>query len=116
MTYSFKATFASPVAKDATNCFDAASGNHCFFEPFVPDGTIGMKQVDIAATKYWVLDEGLSLRFRADVLNLFNTYNWNDYDTWRGFVGDANANFGSRNGPGITTPTRTLKLSLGLSF
>ncbi|WP_440225308.1 TonB-dependent receptor [Dokdonella sp. MW10] len=116
VTYSAKATFASPTTKDATNCYDAANGNACFFDPFTPEGTFGTKQIDIAATKYWHVDDRISLRFRADVLNLFNTYNWNDYETWRGFVGDANANFGQRNGYGITTPTRTFKLSVGASF
>ncbi len=116
MTYSAKATYSSPVAKDAVNCHDTTDFDNCFFDPFVPSGTFGIKQVDLAATKYWEVGKGVSLRFRADLLNIFNTYNWNDYDTWRGGPTDTNANFGNRNGFGITTPTRTLKLSVGASF
>jgi len=116
MTYSAKATFASPVAKEAVNCFNAPDFNNCYFDPWVADGTFGQKQIDLAATKYWDVGEGIVLRFRADVLNVLNTYNWNDYDNWRGGPGEANPNFGNRNGFGITTPTRTFKLSVGASF
>ena len=114
--YSAKATFASPVPKEATNCSDAPNFNACFFDPYTPDGTFGTKQIDLAATKYWQLGDGIAIRLRADVLNVLNTYNWNDYETWRGGPGETNANFGNRNGPGITTPTRTFKLSAGISF
>ncbi|MBN8481745.1 MAG: TonB-dependent receptor [Xanthomonadales bacterium] len=114
--YSAKATFASPVPKEAVNCYDAANFNSCFFDPYTPSGSFGTKQIDLSATKYWDLGEGIAIRLRADALNVLNTYNWNDYDTWRGGPGDANANFGSRNGNGITTPTRTFKLSVGISF
>ncbi len=114
-TYSLKATYASPVAKEALNC-NAIGFDDCFFDPFVPDGTFGTKQVDIAATKYWDLGEGLVLRFRADVINLFNTYNYTDYETWRGGPNDPNPNFGNRNGNGISTSTRTFKMSVGASF
>ncbi len=116
VTYSAKATLASPTTKDAVNCSDAPNNNACFFDPFTPDGTFGTKQFDLSATKYWHVDDRISLRFRADILNLFNTYNWNDYDTWRGGPGETNANFGQRNGFGITTPTRQFKLSVGASF
>ena len=116
VTYSAKATFASPNAYEATNCYDAANFNDCAFDPFIPDSTFGTKQIDLSATKYWDVGEGIMLRFRADVLNVFNHYNWNDYDNWRGGPGEPNANFGNRNGNGITTPTRTFKVSFGASF
>ena len=114
--YSAKATFASPTTKDATNCSDAANFNTCFFDPYTPDGTFGTKQIDLAATKYWELGDGIAVRLRADVLNVLNTYNWDNYETWRGGPGETNPNFGNRNGNGITTPTRTFKLSAGISF
>ena len=114
--YSAKATFASPTTKDATNCSDAANWNACFFDPYTPDGTFGTKQIDLAATKYWELGDGIAIRLRADVLNVLNTYNWDNYETWRGGPGETNVNFGNRNGNGITTPTRTFKLSAGISF
>jgi outer membrane receptor protein involved in Fe transport len=116
VTYSAKATFASPVAKEATNCFNAPDFNNCYFDPFVPNGTFGQKQVDLSAAKYWDVGEGIVLRFRADVLNVFNTRNWNDYDTWRGGPGDANPTYGDRNGTSVTTLPRTFKISVGASF
>ncbi len=114
-TLSGKATYSSPVAKEGLNC-SAIGFDDCFFDPFTPAGTFGIRQVDLAATKNFEVGKGIGLRVRADILNIFNTYNWTDYDTWHGGPTDPNANFGNRNGKGISTPTRTLKLSIGASF
>lgn len=115
MTISAKATYASPVAKEGTNC-NAIGFNDCFFDSFTPAGTFGVRQVDLAATKNFDVGKGIGLRIRADILNIFNTYNWTDYDTWHGGPTDPNPSFGNRNGKGISTPTRTVKLSVGASF
>ncbi|MBL0163339.1 MAG: TonB-dependent receptor [Xanthomonadales bacterium] len=114
-TLSGKATYSSPIAKEGLNC-SAIGFNDCFFDPFSPAGTFGIRQVDLAATKTFEVGKGIGLRVRADILNIFNTYNWTDYDTWHGGPTDPNPNFGNRNGDGISTPTRTLKLSIGASF
>ena len=116
VVYSGKATYASPFAKDAVNCFDGADFNHCRFDPLVPSGTFGQRQIDLAASKNIDLGEGLGLGFRIDILNVFNYRNYTDYDTWRGGPNDANANFGNINGPGILDPTRTVKLSIRATF
>ena len=56
------------------------------------------------------------LHFRVDVLNLFNTHNWTDYDNWRGGPSDTNPTFGTINGLGVEFPTRTIKVSGRVSF
>lgn len=116
VTYSAKATVATPETLDATNCHNTPDFDHCYFDPFTPDKTIGFKQLDIAASKEWNLDDKMVLRFRIDVLNLLNARNWTDYDTWRGGPTDSNPTFGSVNGLGVQFPTRTLKVSGGISF
>jgi outer membrane receptor protein involved in Fe transport len=115
MLYSAKATVESPSTYDATNCFDAADFNHCFFDPYTPDGSFGRRQVDIAASKDWAFGGGYAIGFRIDVLNLFNTRNWNEYSLWRGTPGVADPTFGDR-GEGVLLPTRTLKATLGFSW
>ncbi len=114
-TISGKATYASPISKEGLNC-SAIGFDDCFFDPYSPAGTFGVRQIDLAATKVFEVGKGVSVRVRADILNIFNTYNWTDYDTWHGGPTDPNANFGNRNGIGISTPTRTVKLSIGASF
>ncbi|MEO8670103.1 MAG: TonB-dependent receptor [Tahibacter sp.] len=116
VTYSGKATYASPTPKEAVNCNDAPDFNNCFFDPFTPSGSFGQRQIDLAAQKNWNVDGSLVIRLRADVLNVFNNQNWTDYDTWRGGPNEPNANFGNRNGTGIIYPTRMFKLSIGLGF
>jgi outer membrane receptor protein involved in Fe transport len=116
MSLSGKLTLASPNPKDSTNCHDTTSFDNCFFDSFIPDGNIGLKQLDLALRKEWDTGAGLKLWARGDVLNVFNWRNWTDYDTWRGGPTDTNANFGNRSGDGIVFPTRTFKLSLGFSW
>lgn len=116
MLYSGKAIYASPVAKEAVNCFNAPNWDNCYFDPFVPSGTFGQRQIDLAVQKNIDLGDGFGLRFRFDVLNVFNYRNWTDYETWRGGPNEANANFGRVNGVGIIDPVRTFKLSVGATF
>lgn len=117
ITYSAKGQIASAEPKDATNCHDTPDFDHCFFDPFTPSARYGFRQLDLAATKMWNLDDKMQLRFRLDILNVFNRRNYTDFDTWRGGPSpDVNATFGQRNGPGISLPTRTIKISGGLSF
>jgi outer membrane receptor protein involved in Fe transport len=115
-TFSGKLVLASQVARDTVNCSDAASWNNCFFDPYYAKGTIGFKQVDLAVQKVFALGGDAQLRIRLDVLNVFNWRNWTDFDGWRGGPGETNPTFGSRNGDGITVPTRTLKLTAGFSW
>lgn len=117
ITASSKLTLASPTPKDSVNCHDTTSFDNCFFDSFIPRGTIGYKQLDVALQKEWDTGSNLKLRVRGDVLNVFNWRNWTDYDTWRGGPApDTNANFGRRSGDGIAYPTRTFKLTFGLDW
>jgi hypothetical protein len=116
-TFSSKLTLASQTARDTVNCHDGIDFNHCFFDPYMPEGTLGFKQFDLAVQKQFALGEDAQLRVRLDVLNVFNWRNWSDFDGWRGGPApDANPNFGKMNGDGITGPTRTLKLTAGFSW
>lgn len=116
VSLSGKLTLASPTPRDSTNCHDTTSWDNCFFDSFVPRGTLGVKQLDLAARKEWKMSDNLRFWVRLDALNVFNWRNWTDYDTWRGGPTDTNANFGNVNGPGIVWPTRTVKLSLGYNW
>ena len=116
VNFSGKLTLASPNPKDSVNCHDTTSFDNCFFDSFIPDGTIGFKQLDLAARKEWAMGDKVSFWVRVDALNVFNWNNWTDYDTWRGDPVNANQNFGMRTGNGIVFPTRTYKLSIGYSW
>ncbi|MGY0557052.1 MULTISPECIES: TonB-dependent receptor domain-containing protein [unclassified Lysobacter] len=116
ITVSAKLSLASPVARDATNCYAAATFDNCYFDPFIPDESIGFKQFDLALQKEWDTGSELRLWARADLINAFNWRNWTDYDNWRGGPDDPNLTFAERNGDGILLPTRTFKLSFGLDW
>lgn len=116
VTLSGKLTLASPTPKDAVNCFNAASFDNCFFDPYTPGDTIGFKQFDVAVRKEWDTGAGIKFYVRGDLFNAFNWRNYTDYDTWRGGPGSANANFGRRSGNGTVWPPRMLKVSVGFSW
>lgn len=75
----------------------------------------GKRQMDVALTKYiplgFINDEA-RLRFRVDVINLFNDRNYID------FVGNPSAvNYLQRSGNSVGgNPPRTLKLTAGFAF
>jgi hypothetical protein len=115
--FSGKLVLASHRPRDATNCNDAPSSDNCFYDPYEPEGTIGYKQFDAALEKRWNTGTDLSFKVRADVLNVFNWRNWNQFEGWRGAAGQPrNPNFGKRNGDETLWPTRTFKLSFGLDW
>lgn len=116
VTLSGKLTLASPTPKDAVNCFNAASFDNCFFDPYTPSDTIGFKQFDVAVRKEWDTGAGIKFYVRGDLFNAFNWRNYTDYDTWRGGPGSANPNFGERSGNGTVWPPRMLKVSVGFSW
>jgi outer membrane receptor protein involved in Fe transport len=113
---SGKFTIESPVVKDAVNCYAAADFDHCFFDAFEVDGTIGYKQLDLSAGKDFHFGDRYWFNLRADVLNVFNHKNWTDFETWRGGPGEPNPAFGSRNGLGTTYPPRLVKLSASFNW
>ena len=116
ITLSSKLSLATPTPRETVNCFDAPNFDNCFFDPYIPDTTIGFKQFDLALQKVWDTGSNVNFSVRADVLNVFDWRNWNDYEGWRGGPGSPNPNFEQRNGLGITGLTRTFKLSLGFNW
>ena len=108
---SGKLTYSSKQPKYGTNCLGGF--NACVFDQIV---TEAYRQVDLAVQKEFALGwHGSKLRIRADVLNVFNWYNWDGYDTWWGAPGDPNLNLGHPDGS-LIGPTRTFKLSVGFTF
>lgn len=114
LTFTGKLTLASQSPRYGTNCRDAADFQNCFFDWYEPDGTLGFKQFDIAVNKEWDTGSDIKFRVRADVLNVFDWVNYAGYDDWFGAPGEPNANFGTPNSQLL--PTRTFKLSFGLSW
>ena len=113
---SGKLTLSSHRPRYAINCRDTTDFNNCFFDPFTPEGSIGYKQFDLAAEKVWNTGTDVKLKVRADMLNVFNWRNWNQFTDWRGGPGETNPGFGQRSGDEILLPTRTFKLSFGLDW
>ena len=78
------------------------------------------RQIDLAATKSFKLPGG-DFSLRVDVLNLFNSVNWNQYNDWGGgpgnpqnFTGGDNGDLGKRTGTSL--PMRTVKLTARYTF
>jgi outer membrane receptor protein involved in Fe transport len=71
----------------------------------------GYRQMDLSATKYIpirFLSEEARLRFRVDIINLFNDQN---FASFNGLTGKRNL-----NAYNMEAPPRTIKLSAGFSF
>ena len=112
VTYSAKATFASALPRYLTDC-NEASWSQCHATFYTPDEDF--KQLDLAASKEFEVYGNVKLRFRADLLNVFNWSNYSGYDDWRGAPNEAqNPHFGVPTAAQL--PTRTLKFSLGLNW
>lgn len=117
VSFSGKLTVSTHRPRNATNCNDAASGDFCFYDPFIPDGSIGFKQFDMALEKRFDTGTDLGFKVRADVLNAFNWRNYNQFEGFRGDPGEPqNPRFAGRNGNEILLPTRTFKLSFGIDW
>lgn len=113
LTLSTKLTLESPKPRVGVNCLPG--GDACFVDWYRPEGTYGLRQWDLSLAKEWDTGSDVKLRVRADVLNVTNARNWAGYDDWWGFAGVPNPNFGRHNDD-IVLPTRTFKLSFGLSW
>jgi outer membrane receptor protein involved in Fe transport len=107
---SAKVTLASGLPKYGTNCLGGF--DHCIFDQVKGNA---YRQVDIAIGKEFPVGFGVRVRVRADILNLFNWYNYDGYDTWWGAPGSPNPTLGKPDGS-IIGPTRTFKLSLSATF
>lgn len=98
------------------------SNGDCVYTAFKPNtiGVLGYRQLDISfsknfATGNWV--QGSNMKIRLDVLNLFNTVNYDGVDEFIGYYdGDnhvpvSNSNFQKPNNS-LAGPTRTMKLGI----
>ena len=131
LTFSAKLIAQSPKPLSSTNRLSSPANGTCapitgsancgdlnaYYAPVTPDGTIGYKQFDLAAEKGFNLPGDFVFKLRADVLNVFNWRNWNQFDTnWGPAGGPQNPNVGKVSGNNIDDPTRTFKLSARLEW
>ena len=90
---------------------------YSFYDPVTPVYDIGYKQFDLAAEKRFNLPGNFAFKLRADVLNVFNWRNWNQFNTnWGPAGGPVNPDVGTLSGDNISGPTRTFKLSARLEW
>src|SRR5690606_6897444 len=91
-----KLSLDSGVAFQYTDCL--AGPDQCVFRRIEPDDA-EMRQLDLAVSKtfnYGFLPEESGLRVRLDVLNVFNTRNWRNFELFPGdLAGGPNPNFGN---------------------
>lgn len=112
---SGKLTWASPASHQFVNCLNG--NDQCFFDRVDPDEG-GFKQFDLALSKHIPTDylmDGSEFRIRFDVLNLFDTHNWRNFDLYPGSPTEANPNFGDPRRD-LAGPSRTAKFSVGWSW
>ncbi len=118
-TFSGKLTWSSPPGNTGLNCFEGVDPGACNvvgrFETYYFDDQ-DFKQLDLAVQKQWDTGGGVKFRVRGDLLNVTNERNYSDFGNFIGVGSVVNPSFGERTGEGITGPTRTFKLSFGLSW
>ena len=123
-TFSTKLTLASPVAKDVLNCVEPVAplpdgtpvdgcGNGRFEAGYFDDADF--TQWDIAVQREWDTGTDLRFRIRGDIFNVTNARNWTGFNTFKGLNGVVFDSFGTHNDD-IALPTRSFKLSFGLSW
>ncbi|MBF6024509.1 TonB-dependent receptor [Lysobacter niastensis] len=117
--FSTKVLWSSPIAKDILDCTEPtpAGLDNCAF------GTIDSAyfddadffQWDIAVQKSFDTGAGIKYMIRGDVFNVTDARNWSGFNNFRGVDGVIDANYGKHNDE-ITLPTRSFKLSFGISW
>lgn len=124
VTMSSKLTLQSHTPRAANNCLDSPQPPQpnylCHYDPVTPDGDIGYKRFDLALEKRWDTGTDLSFKVRADLINVFNWDNWNQFDLRYGLGSGGrlpvNPDLGERNGTEVIVPMRTFKLSFGFDW
>ncbi|GAA5072464.1 TonB-dependent receptor [Lysobacter panacisoli] len=119
-TFSTKVTWSSPIARDITDCLaptpDPALDNCAFGRidsAFFDDADFF--QWDLAVQKEFDTGAGLKYMVRGDVFNVTNARNWTGFQNFRGVDGVINPVYGDHTDE-ITLPTRSFKLSFGISW
>ena len=121
-TVGAKLTLASPIP-DANEAFFLppgvyfANGSNGLPVSIAPKNFFGYKELDLQVTKNFEVRDSLSLYVRVDMLNVFNWYNFSDYNTNYGSTGTIPANAVTYNTMGnIIGVPRTFKAQVGLRF
>jgi outer membrane receptor protein involved in Fe transport len=94
-----------------------ANGSNGLPVSIAPNNFFGYRQFDLQITKDFALPESLSLYVRLDILNVFNWYNFADYNTDYGSSGTLPPNPVTYNTKGnILGVPRTFKAQVGMRF
>ena len=124
LTFSSKLLLQSHKPRAGTNCLNSPlppSPNYlCRYDPYMPEGSIGFKQFDLAVEKRFDFGGHYALKVRADMMNVFNWRNWNTFNGTYGTGANGrapmNPDLGKRSGTGIDGQPRFFKLSLGFDW
>ncbi len=121
-TVGAKLTLASPVPDANLACYLPSgeyfpTGSSCTPVSIAPRNFFGYRELDLQFSKDFTLPGSLTLYARVDVLNVFNWYNFSDYNTNYGSSGVLPANAVTYNTVGnILGVPRTFKAQLGMRF
>ena len=114
-----KLTLATPLPVNDIACVGLSypTGSNCTPIAGTPPETIGYKSLDLQVTKSFALTDSQSIEIRADVLNVFNYYNYSDTNRNWGGGGVYNPTPVTYNPTGnITGYPRTLRGSIYYKF
>ncbi len=114
-----KLTLATPVPVNDIACIGLTypTGSGCTPIAGKPPETLGYRSLDLQVTKRFSLTDEQAIEIRADVLNVFNWYNYSDTNRSWGSGGVYNPNPVTYNTTGnITGYTRTLRVTLNYKF
>jgi outer membrane receptor protein involved in Fe transport len=113
-----KLTLATPIPTNQISCYNDATvfptGGHCTAVAFTAPG-LGYRSLDLEATKNFNIKDVSSVYVRLDVLNVFNTKNFVDYNTTAGANGLLTSGQYNPNG-NITGSPRELRMTVGAKF
>jgi len=121
-TVGAKLTLASPIPHADVACYLPSgtyfpTGSSCTPVAIAPNNFFGYKEFDLQLTKNFELHDSLSLYVRVDMLNVFNWYNFSDYNSNYGSTGTIPANAVTYNTAGnIIGVPRTFKAQVGMRF
>ncbi len=113
-----KLTLATPIPTNTFSCYNDATvfptGSHCTPVAFTAPG-LGYRSLDLEATKNFNIKDVSTVYIRLDVLNVFNTKNFVDYNTTAGANGLLTSGQYNPNG-NITGSPRELRMTVGAKF
>lgn len=118
-TFSTKVTWSSAIAKDTLDCTTPTPDglDNCAFGRIdsVYFADANFFQWDLAVQKEFDTGAGLKYMVRGDIFNITNAKNWSAFQNFKGVDGMINPVYGDHTDE-ITLPTRSFKLSFGISW